>query len=117
EVEVAGTHLRHEVRVDLVLEGDEQAFGGVVAGLIGPIERGELDARDVAEPDGQLDAGRWLPGRTGRRPARAGGDDERDQGDEGAGAETGHGFLLAGLGGRSHQRRPTSRRSARTTRT
>ena len=55
EVDLALPDLRDQVRVDLVLERDLQALRRVVAGLVGPVERRELDARDVAEPDGQAD--------------------------------------------------------------
>ena len=46
---------RDELRVDLVLERDLEAGVAVVAGLVGEVELGELDARDVAEADGELD--------------------------------------------------------------
>ena len=53
---------RDEVRVDLVLELDLEAGIRVVALLLGEVELGELDARDVAEADDEL----------GRRDARFG---------------------------------------------
>ena len=56
---------RHEIRIDLVLEGHVEARIAVVAGLIGQVERRELDARDVAEAHGQ-----GLPDGGGRRRGR-----------------------------------------------
>ena len=49
----------------LVLEGHVQPGVAVVAGLLGEVERGELDARDVAETDGErASAPRWPRGPT-----------------------------------------------------
>ena len=53
DVDAAGADERDEVRIDLVLERDGQAGRLVQAFLLGEVERRELDARDVAEPDRQ----------------------------------------------------------------
>ena len=118
-----------QVRVDLVLERDRQAGVGVIAGLVGQIERGELDARDEAQADGQGDrrmarpaGGRGYRGRArgrcrrrrGRRAARAAGRHEQAEAGEGGNCETGSG-QHGDLHGNQAYRAPTRRRSITTT--
>ena len=73
-----------EVGVDLVLERHLEAGVAVVAGLVGEVELGELDARDVAQPDRQRRPARrsgsvpWS--RRGRRGAASAGGGEQGDG-------------------------------------
>src|SRR4029453_16842635 len=69
---------------DLVLERDVEALGVVVAGLVGQVELGELDARDEPEADGELRRGRRR-----RRSDAARGDQDGDrEGSDGCGNGT-----------------------------
>jgi hypothetical protein len=53
EVELSLTDERCDVVVGAVAERDVETGVVVVAGLVGEVELRELDARDVAEADGQ----------------------------------------------------------------
>ena len=135
---------RDQVGVDLVLELDVEPGVRVVAVLLGQVELGELDARDVAEADDELGrrrrsaraepaaVARTADGGAGRRrppapsapPALPQAGDERPRGRRATGeASTGDGDALATRGpprlgghGRASGHRRAGARRATTTR-